>query len=589
MDPPTQYHKCLGKYGYILYKDQMTKEEIAEVKKELTTKTTVLPAYKDFQKPKIYKLFMQSQSMLYIPRFYGLEKFGTPQYTTLTPGVGINCTCLYDPLPHQAKAIEVLERVFDPTKQLGDGGVLSLPCGYGKTYCAIRTICKLGLSGLIIVPTECLMDQWMDAIRTFVPGARVGYVQQNHMDYEDKDFVVAMLHSICLKDYPIQMFDRFGIVVYDECHHVASEVFSKSMLKVRPKFTLGLSATPERRDGLSHVFYKFIGPLLHKEKRTGTNTVIIKKFLLHSTSEHYEKLRMSNGTINTAGMTTAISKYDERNQLIIYTIKSLIQQGRKILLLSSRKEHLHNIKDMLDRASIKHPESGRYITYGFYYGKKGMTRQAHKKLLSESAKCDVVLGIDVIAREGLDIPDLNTLIMATPAGVDVEQPVGRILRKFHKELNPLVIDLVDNTGNYVKHSKERDKWYDSESYIIQERELELLGQPELWEHYVTDYLQRKKVQVIKKRSMAQEEQIPQGPDMDQLMLDTPMPDPEPKPRPTPHQAKLTIKRTTRAHKKVPKQEGPDMNLCMLADHGGLKKPPTRKKVPSGPDMNELML
>src|SRR3990167_7967692 len=117
---------------------------------------------------------------------------------------------------------------------------------------------------------------------------------------------------------------------------------------------------------------------------------------------------------------------------------------------------------MLDAEGIKHPDTGKYITYGFYYGKKGMTRQAHRALLAESAKCDVVLGIDAIAKEGLDIPDMNTLIFATPGGVDVEQPVGRILRKFHKTMNPMVIDLVDNTGNYVKHSRERDTWYHEE-------------------------------------------------------------------------------------------------------------------------------
>jgi len=84
-----------------------------------------------------------------------------------------------------------------------------------------------------------------------------------------KDFVIAMIHSIASKDYDIHTFDRFGIVIYDECHHVGSEQFSKSMMKIRTRFILGLSATPNRRDGLSHVFHKFMGPLFHKEKRSG--------------------------------------------------------------------------------------------------------------------------------------------------------------------------------------------------------------------------------------------------------------------------------------------------------------------------------
>lgn len=570
------YHKCLGKFGYLVRKADLTESQEKEIKKELTVQTTVLPAYKDFQKPKTYRIYFHSANLYYLPRFYGINKFGPPQYTTLTPGVPISVRCDREPLPHQKTATQKLDEIFDPAKQVGDGGVLSLPCGYGKTFCAIRTICRLGVAGLIVVPTECLMDQWMDAIRTFVPTAKVGYIQQGHVDVDDKDFVVAMLHSLCLKDYPVEIFDHFGITVFDECHHIASEVFCKAMMKIRTKFTLGLSATPERRDGLSRVFYEFIGPLLHKERRAGTNTVIIKKFLLHSTSVNYQKQTMSNGITNTSSMTTAISKLQERNDLLIFIIRSLILQNRKILVLSSRKEHLHTIKDALDAAGIKNPVTGQYITYGFYYGKSGMTRQAHKALLTESAKCDVVLGIDVIAKEGLDIPDLNTLIFSTPPGVEVEQPVGRILRKFHKSLNPLVIDLVDNTGNYVKHSKERDKWYREEDYEIQEREVELLDDPTLWQDRVTDYIQRVHVQAVKKRKVMKALHPPpeEEPPLGELLLQES--DEEATEQAVPKVAQK-INPKPRAKPTITVRKEPNASLCLLDSALPAPKPQVRAK------------
>jgi superfamily II DNA or RNA helicase len=489
---PAVYHKCIGQFGYIVRKDRITKDQEKQLLDDLTVKTLILPAYKEFQKPKIYKIYFHSPTAYYIPRFYGIDTFGPPDYmmpwrdTPIKEGL----KCLYNPLPHQKTVLEKARKIFDPIKPMGDGGVLSLPCGYGKTFCATKIVTDyLKLSALIIVPTECLMDQWMDAIREFVPGARVGYIQRDHVDVNDKDFVVAMLHSIALKDYDGQVFSRFGIVIYDECHHVGSEQFSKSMMKIRTRFILGLSATPNRRDGLSHVFYKFMGPLFHKEKRSGSNIVHVKKITLLSNSENYQVLRMSNGTTNTASMTTAISKLSERNALIVFCIRHLIQQGRKILLLSSRREHLTVMKEMLDAEGIKYPYTGQPVTYGFYYGKKGMTRQAHRALLSKSAKCDVVLGIDAIAKEGLDIPDLNTLIFATPSGMEVEQPVGRILRRFHEELNPMVIDLVDHTGNYVKHSKERDTWYQEEGYVIQNRTVSL--DDASWTEMVQGYIHTK--------------------------------------------------------------------------------------------------
>ena len=488
-------HKCLSRRGYVIDRSLLSAEEEIILKKELMIKTTVLPAYRDFQKPKIYPIYYFSDNAYYVPRFYGIAKYGYPSSISIPVGEPINVVCVHEPLKHQVEALEKLYKILDPQKSIGDGGVLSLPCGYGKTFCAIKGACRLGLSTLIIVPTECLMDQWMDAIKTFTNGT-VGYIQRDHIDTEHP-FVVAMLHSICLKDYPSDLFKRFGLTVFDECHHISSESFCQALLKVRTRFTLGLSATPERRDGLSYIFYQFLGPLLHKEKRAGVNTIYVKSLVCASNLPSYEVLRMSNGTMNTAGMITAVSSFEERNRLIISVLKTLFSQGYKILLLSSRREHLHRFKDMLDILGLKHPQTGKYATYGFYYGKQGSSRNTHKQLLAESSQCDIILGIDAIAKEGLDIPDLNALVLATPAGMDVEQPVGRILRKFHKTLNPVVIDIVDDTGNFVKHYKERQQWYINEDYIIHELNIKLTNKslPTL-----TSFLEERKLSSISRPS-----------------------------------------------------------------------------------------
>jgi superfamily II DNA or RNA helicase len=271
---------------------------------------------------------------------------------------------------------------------------------------------------------------------------------------------------------------------------------------------------------------------------------------------------MTNGTVNTACMTTSISNMDSRNSVIVYIIRQLISQGRKILLLSSRKRQLHTISDLLDEAGIKHPMTGHYITYGFYYGKTGMSRVAHKALLVESAKCDVVLGIDVIAKEGLDIPDRNTLIFATPPGTEVEQPVGRILRRFHKDINPMVIDLVDNTGNYMRHSKTRDAWYADEGYVIQSHTCNLDAQN-------TDAL----FTYIHTKMPAPERQCtppPEAPNMEILLL-TQSKDIRVN-KPKPQKPKIA------AH---PPLEGPTLKSCLLADNSGL----VSKRAPRGPDLH----
>lgn len=587
--PTTIYHKCLGKFGYIVRKDQITKEqEKDKILKDLTVETTVLPAYKAFQKPKKYRIYYHSSNAYFLPRFYGLETFGPPDYMILSKGENMKpgLKCQYEPLEHQKNALDKAKKIFDPSKPTGDGGVLSLPCGYGKTYCATKIATDfLGLCALVIVPTENLMDQWTEAISCFVPGVRIGHIQSDHVDVKDKDFVVCMLHSIALKDYGLKTFDRFGIVIYDECHHLASEHFSKSMMKLRTRFILGLSATPNRRDGLSHVFYKFMGPLFHKERRSGSNVVYIKKLSLYSNSENYQVLRMASGCTDTGKMTTAISKLTERNILIIFCIKQLIRQGRKILLISSRKQHLITIKEMLDAEGIRNPVTGKFITYGFYYGKQGMNREAHRALLKESAKCDVVLGIDALAKEGLDIPDLNTLIFITPAGIDVEQPVGRILRKFHKDVNPLVIDLVDNTGNYVKHSKERDKWYLDENYVIQERAIQLLGDAN-WTEEVQGYIHTKDPPPQKTFKKSEPEPEPE-PELDDCFLLEKGETLNPKTKPiVAKRKKVRVTRPRRAQLQL--QLEPSNDMCLLTSSQPRPKP-NKPKAPSKPDFTESLL
>jgi superfamily II DNA or RNA helicase len=336
-----------------------------------------------------------------------------------------------------------------------------------NTALAIKLATDLGGKTLVVVNKECLMDQWIDSITKFTGGhARIGIIQQDKVEVTNKDFVVTMLHSLCKKNYPDTVFEDFAFSVVDEVHHISSEMFSKALPKITSKYMLGLSATPNRKDGLSHVFHKYIGDICHSERRSGSNRVLVKRFKLSSNSPMYETLYMSNGIKNTVGMVSNLSKYEARTSLILESIRILMKQDRKILLLSGRREHLESLYQLLDQSDITNIH-GKKITFGYYWGNQGGNKKRHKQALDEAAKCDVVLGTVAISSEGLDIPDLNTEIIATPV-TDVEQAVGRILRKFHDQLNPIVIDLVDNCGNFARQATTRAKFYKDEDYEIQD-------------------------------------------------------------------------------------------------------------------------
>ena len=77
------------------------------------------------------------------------------------------------------------------------------------------------------------------------------------MDVDGKDIVLAMVQSVSVKDYPKEVFEQFGLAVFDECHHLGAEVFFKSMRKVASKYMLGLSATPKRKRWFTMGIRKF--------------------------------------------------------------------------------------------------------------------------------------------------------------------------------------------------------------------------------------------------------------------------------------------------------------------------------------------
>lgn len=452
-------HRSLTKYGYILKKNYLSKREIDQIRKDLTVKPVVLPVFKEFQRVKPYPIYLESPLRLYLPRYYGITKYGEPLKVSLAPGNSIQIQDSITLLPHQTTAYQKILDQF----QNGNGGVLSLPCGWGKTVLAIKSIAKLQKKTLVIVNKEFLMDQWIDSIEKFT-NAKVGILQQNKIQIEGRDIVVGMLHSICQKNYPSEIYDHFGYVIIDECHHIASETFSRALPKIATQYMLGLSATPNRKDGLSRVFYYFLGNLFHKERRQGHNIIKVKQIAMQSDSPFYQNLYLSTGTKNTNGMISQITEFENRNLLILKILRILIAQDRKILLLSSRREHLEHFMELLQKASLRTPQN-KFATYGLYYGKQKMNKKQYKKMLTESAKCDIVLGTYQLAKEGLDLPDLNTLILATPE-TDVEQAVGRILRKYHNQINPLVIDLIDKFGNFPRHGKCREKFYQSEDYAV---------------------------------------------------------------------------------------------------------------------------
>lgn len=321
-----------------------------------------------------------------------------------------------------------------------------------NTIMALYIIAKLNLKTLVIVHKEFLLNQWIEKINEFLPDAKIGKIQGQIIDIEDKDIVIGMLQSLSMKEYPEDTFDSFGFAIIDECHHISAEIFVRSLQKIVTKYILGLSATMERKDGLTKVFKMFIGDIIYKMKRDKDEGVLIKAVKFVSQDEEFNTIEYDfRGNIKYSTMISKICSFNNRTEMILSVIENELKINNKqqIIILGQFK----NILIYLYKA-IEHRNIG---TVGYYIG--GMKEEQLKK----SELKQIIIATYSMAAEGLDIKTLTTLILATPK-TDIEQAVGRILREKHEQ--PLVIDIVDNHEVFKKQWDKRKAYYLKNNYKI---------------------------------------------------------------------------------------------------------------------------
>lgn len=444
----------LSRQGYSIKKDRYTQNEIENIKKELTVE--VANHMFDHLESKKYHLYRENANKLYVPKYYGLQKFNAPERNVI--GLGEcrpNMIFVGELRDYQVKQVDAfIEACNNPLKM---GGIVSIQCGGGKTVIAISIACQLKLKTLFMSHKDFLNVQFTERVKMFAPTASIGIIKQSKIDIEDKDFVVGSLQSIAMRDYDPNIFKDFGLVIIDEVHHCSAEVFSNALVKSCSPYTLGLSATLNRKDGLRKVFEWFIGkPVIKPTKCVEDNNVIVEFNFFNDNNPQYCNIEtMFNNKINAVAMLSNVVKYKPRTVFIVENILKYMDDTKKMLILSERKSLLSDIDNLLNEI----PDF-KY-TRGFYIG--GMSQ----KKLDESCRKDILLGSCSMINEGFDLPDLNTLLFASPLSC-IEQAVGRILRKKPEDrtVTPLIIDIIDNFSIFAGRFNKRKSYYTSKKYQI---------------------------------------------------------------------------------------------------------------------------
>jgi superfamily II DNA or RNA helicase len=313
----------------------------------------------------------------------------------------------------------------------------------------------LKLPTLVIVHNSFLRDQWDERVKMFLPNARIGRIQGDLCEIEGKDVIIAMLQTLSMKTIPILNFRPLGLVIVDECHHIASEVFVQALPKVTSKYMLGLSATPSRKDGLMFVANWFLGPLLYTSD-TGDKEdkgVHVEVYEYKNDDPVFNEIVYNaQGVMFTSLMINKLAECEDRTKWLVGILVDILEEEpqRQVLVLTDRVQHT---KDLL--AAL--PDGLRASAAILSTDVKAAARAEF------CATKTILLATYAMCKEGFDVPTLNTLLMATPRP-DVDQIVGRILRveKSARTTHPLILDIVD--PQFRRQFQARNALYKQRSY-----------------------------------------------------------------------------------------------------------------------------
>lgn len=444
-------NRILTVKGYSIRKDSLTKEQEDNLLKQLTVAPRTLPKFsKGVQS---FRLYLQSTERYYVPRAWAIDTFGPPEANCVSLGLPLPSCVRFKgtPYPYQ-------ESIITTFLDQGANGLLCVPCGRGKTFMALSIAVRLGKRALVIVDKEFLANQWKGEIETYLEGARVGILQGSKMETSPDlyDITICMIQTVCLRDFAPGTFDGYGFTIFDECHHLGAQHFSGVLKKIQTRWMLGLSATPDRDDGLTKVFEYYLGKPVYQEKtRDPDPTVKVQAVWFTSEDPTYRsEPRDWRGELVTARLLTQVVEWKPRTAMILDHLNRLVlDTRRKVLVLSERKAHLAELEEGLTKG----------ITKGYYVG--GM-KQADLDRNAET--CQVLFATYAMASEAMNIKALNAMIMASPRK-KVEQSTGRILRTTvdKRIIEPLIIDVIDQHDTYVRQWYLRQRYYKKCAYTVE--------------------------------------------------------------------------------------------------------------------------
>lgn len=346
-----------------------------------------------------------------------------------------------------------------------DVGVLCATTGFGKTVVGAKIISELKTNTLVIVNRNNLLEQWKERLSYFlnINKKEIGQIGASKEKPNGK-LDVASFQSLFKKDNLEELVKDYGLVIVDECHHVAAYSFEKVLKAIRSKYVYGLTATPTRKDGWHKIIYMQCGDIRvrvsHRELKQDKemeHTVIVKKTnYKYIPTEEKDKIQISE-------ILNDMCHNLFRNSMIIEDIKESILEGRVPIVLTERVEHLKILKEGLEDLEVP------VVVYKGNMGKK-KTKEIQDVIdeTDRNNKPRIILATSSSIGEGFDDGRLDTLFLTMPVSWKgrIIQYVGRLHREHEDKEKVIVYDYLDNMKVLEKMYNRRLKGYKIAGYEI---------------------------------------------------------------------------------------------------------------------------
>jgi len=346
--------------------------------------------------------------------------------------------------------------------------VLEAGTGVGKTVLSLALAHRLGVTTLVVVDQENIMTQWINRIREFLglPDEKIGRIQGDTCRYKDCPITIAMVHSLCKEGrYPSEVYNHFGFTIFDEVHVMGAETFNNAGYLVNSYWRMGLSATPNRKDGKDELFKAHIGPILIQEG----SAPLVPKVILSASGWNcptkakqnpdgsWSRVKVPHSPSKCAHIVKSLTNSQIRTRLIANFTYQAYRKNRNIVIFSDLKDaYLPKIKQALIERGVKSKD------IGFYVG--GMKSEA----LDKASRRSVVLTTYKMTAKAVDCPWWDTAVLATPKS-DARQVIGRILREYPGKVDasqigsgviPIVFDVADlDSPIFKNYYKARLRYY----------------------------------------------------------------------------------------------------------------------------------